>query len=237
MIYKILIVSIIFFVVLEVSIFAYKYLHLPILPSIDQSERVLGAGPPLRYIAAGDSTAVGVGASKTENTYTFQIAQQLAQAHTVDYLNIGVKGYTSKNVLQKQVGLIINFNPDIVTISMGGNDATHLVASSELLANYEAIIHQLLQHTHATLYLTDVPQFNSVSLLPWLYVRLIEFRSRNQNAAILKLASDRVKIINIHDFGWAKFSDLHATTALDGFHPNDSGYKNWTAAFLEQINQ
>lgn len=90
----------------------------------------MGSGPTIRYIAAGDSTAVGEGSSDTEHTYPFKIAITLARKNTILYRNISVVGFTSRDVLEEQIDQIIVFKPDIVTISMGANDATFLFNSS-----------------------------------------------------------------------------------------------------------
>jgi acyl-CoA thioesterase-1 len=229
---------IIFYVLTELGIFYYRTTHIPRLPTIDQSDKVFGNGPILRYIAAGDSTAVGYGASGVEKTYPYQIAQFLAKSRTVEYKNISVIGYKTQDVLEKQVNEIIAYKPDVVTISMGPNDATHLVSSEKVLNNYKVIISKLEQGTRAKIYITDVANFNGATILPWFYIKFIEYRSSRLNQKIATLASDRVRIINIHDFGWNSlpYIDRKKTYAADHFHPNDLGYQNWANAFLDQIS-
>lgn len=233
----IIIVILILYLAYELGVFFYKYNHLPTLPAIDQADKTFGQGPMLRYIAAGDSTSVGVGASNTENSYAYKIARALAKNNTVEYKNIGVIGFKTADVLEKQVADIIKYNPNIVTISMSGNDVTHLVASKKVLENYKNIISKLEQETTAKIYITTIPNFNGASVLPWFYIKLIEFRSKSQNQTILGLADDRVKIVNIHDFGWDQppYKDRSKTYSADHFHPNDLGYQNWTNAFLDKM--
>ena len=228
---------IILYFLVELGVFYYKYSHLPNLVAPDQSTKTLGSGPALKYIAAGDSTAVGIGASGLQKTYPYQVASYFAKDHTVTYKNIAVVGYKTQDVLEKQVNQIIAFNPDVITISMGPNDATHLVSSSKVLQNYKTIIQKLEQGTTAKIYITNVANFNGATILPWFYVKLIEFRSSDQNQNILKLEDARVKIINIHDFGWDKepYKDRSKTYAADHFHPNDLGYQNWANAFVDKI--
>jgi lysophospholipase L1-like esterase len=228
---------IILYLLLELGIFYYKYNHLPNLTPPDQSTKTFGNGAELKYIAAGDSTAVGEGASSLEKTYPYQVANYFAKDHTVTYKNIAVVGYKTQDVLDKQVEQIIAFNPDVITISMGPNDATHLVSSSKVLQNYKTIIQKLEQGTTAKIYITDVANFNGANILPWFYIKLIEFRSSRQNSEILKLGDERVKIVNIHDFGWDQelYKDRSKTYAADHFHPNDLGYQNWTKAFLDKL--
>lgn len=221
----------------EAAVFAYKYYHLPALTPIDQSDRTFGAGPVLKYIAAGDSTGVGYGASSIEGTYTYKIAQFLAEDHTVEYKNISVSGYETEDVLKKQVSQIIAWKPDVVTISMGANDATHLVAAAKILDNYKLIITALEQGTNAKIYITDIPNFDGATILPWPYYVFLEYRSGQVNPQLLALADARVKIVDIHNFGWssAPYDDRAETYAADHFHPNDLGYQNWANAFLDKM--
>jgi acyl-CoA thioesterase I len=225
------------YLIYEIGFYAYKFYHLPKLPSIDQSDRTLGKGPLLRYIAAGDSTGVGIGASSYLTTYPYQIAEYLAKTHTVEFKNISVTGYKTADVIQSQISQIIAYKPDIITISIGANDATHLVSSGRLLNNYRQIIGELTAGTNAQIYITDIPNFNGATILPWVYRQFIDFRSRDLNQQILTLQDARVKIIDIYNFGWSEplFTDRSKTYAADHFHPNDLGYENWAEAFLSQI--
>ncbi len=237
MIIKTLLTILVVYLVIEFGLFAYKYYHLPKLVVIDQSNKTLGSGPNIKYIAAGDSTGVGYGASSLEKTYTYQLAQFFAKTHTVEYKNISVVGYKTQDVLDKQVQEIINFKPDIITISMGPNDATHLVSPSKILENYKAIIAKLEQGTTAKIYITDIANFDNATVLPFVFYKFIEYRSSKINPQLLSLEDDRVKIIDIHNFGWseAPFNNRELTYAADHFHPNDLGYQNWTNAFLNKI--
>ena len=220
---------------LELGIFWYRADHSPKLVTPDQTEKSLGSGPALRYIAAGDSTAVGYGASSLEKTYTYQIAEYLSKTNTVDYENIGVIGAKTSDVLQTQISQIIAFKPDVVTISIGANDATHLVSSDAILNNYKTIIAELEKKTSAQIYITDIPNFRAGNLLPWFYINLLEVRSEKLNPQIIALTDARTKIVNIHDFGIYQHPKAQIYYAADGFHPNDLGYKNWANAFISKI--
>src|SRR3989344_2977041 len=101
----IILLAVILYFVFELGLFAYKYKHLPALPAIDQSERTFGEGPSLRYITAGDS--LGLGATKTEKTFAYQVAERLSQNFTVAYKNISVSGYKTGEVLNYQLAEII----------------------------------------------------------------------------------------------------------------------------------
>lgn len=234
-----IIVLVILYFTFEVLLFVYKYSFLPVLPAIEQNEKTLGSGPTLRFIAAGDSVGYGYGASSLEKTFNFQVAEFLAETNTVTYKNISVKGATTKDVLEKQVNDIIAYKPDVVTICITGNDITHLVSQNKIINNLKAIITKLEKDTSAKIYITGTPNFKGASILPWFYINFLEYHDKNLNKNILALEDERVKIVNIKDFGWSEepYKDRSKTYAADNFHPNDLGYRNWTAAFLGRIRE
>lgn len=205
-------------------------------PVITQVEKEFGStkNPTLRYIAAGDSSALGVGASTVESTYPYKIAQHLAAKQYVIYKNIGVSGARLKDVREKQLAEIIAFDPDIVTISIGGNDIDRLASKKYVLENFKYILSELTNKTDAQIYIANLPNFTGAKLIPHPYIWMIEYRSAPINEEIFNLESDRVKIANIHDF-FGMAIDVPRTYSADYFHPSDYGYDLWTKAFLEKI--
>jgi lysophospholipase L1-like esterase len=233
--YGILILLLIYIVIVFVR---FKYtLATAHLPEIAQPEKTLGQGPTLTYVAAGDSTAAGVGASATEKSYTYRVAEFFSKTNTVNYKNVGVSGARTKDVITKQMDAIIAYNPDVVTLSIGANNMTHQQNADATLEDIKTILETLTTKTRAKIYVTDVPIVDRASLLPYPYRKLLAFQINKLNAKILKLESDRVKVVDIHTFGWDSYEDINTTFAADKFHPNDEGYNNWTNAFISKISQ
>jgi lysophospholipase L1-like esterase len=224
-IYLILLV-IIFYVGFAYGQFKYILSHAD-LPEIKQLDRTVGQGEKLRYIAAGDSTSVGEGASDVSKSYTYRVADYLATAHEVEYRNVGVIGDQTKDVIAKQLSAIIDYNPDVITISIGANDVTHFVDNSKIIENYKTIIKDLTDKTHAVIYITDVPRFDKATLLPLPFRIYFDSQAKKANTELLKLETDRVKFVDIHK--------VEVSNSRDQFHPNDDGYTNWTNAFIERI--
>jgi acyl-CoA thioesterase I len=206
-------------------------------PKLTQMDKTFGQGQSLKYMAAGDSTAFGEGASVIEKTYAYRVAEHLSQTNQVSYKNIAVVGSTTASLIENQIPQIIAYQPDVVTISIGANDRTHLASNNAILKNFQTIIQTLQEKTQAKIYITDIPNFNGAELLPAAYIAWLEHQSKTLNPKIKQLENDRVKIVDIHDFGWSQFPDMSVTYAADNFHPNDLGYDNWTNAFLSKIGQ
>lgn len=87
-----------------------------------------------RYLAMGDSLAAGYGAIPTTQGYAYL----LYQGDTFDKLtntifaDAAVPGATSADVLNFQVPQAVNFfKPQVVTISVGGNDLVAILAGAD----------------------------------------------------------------------------------------------------------
>jgi lysophospholipase L1-like esterase len=204
------------------------------LPAVKNIETMLGTGDSLRYIAAGDSTALGQGASDEKHNYTYQVAEHLAVNHKVIYKNIGVSGERLAGFISDQLPQIIEFNPDVVTISISANDITHWQNIGYIENNLEKIITELIIKTHAQIYLAQEPSFTSADLLPFFYRRALNARSIIVNHHLASWQKDKVKIAPVYD-EWIKNAHNSSNYAADHFHPNDLGYEIWSRAFLQVI--
>ncbi len=211
------------------------------LPSIVQEDKTFasddenGNTQAIRYIAAGDSTAFGVGASAVDKTYSYRIAEALSDDSKVEYRNVAKSGAKTQDVIDGQLKEIIDYNPDIVTVSIGANDVNHLNNQNQTYTNIRFIAEELEKKTRAEIYLTDIPILDKAPLLPYFYRKYLSYQTKKLNKKILALDNGRIHIVDIYSFGWDKYPDVGTTFAKDGFHPNDEGYANWTNAFLSKM--
>lgn len=220
-----------------ISYFRFEYiLHFAKLPKITNEKLIHGSGPALKYVALGDSTAQGVGASASEQTYPFHIANYLMDRHQVEFINLGTMGYRTEDVI-KQLPQVIDLKPDLITISVGGNDVTHLKKKESVVNNFKLIIETLVHQTNARIYLTGAPSFEGTDLIPTIVQTYFDRQSTLLNKELFKIEQERVRWVNIQEYGWDKYKDRSATFSKDQFHPNDLGYQNWADGFLEQIKK
>lgn len=205
------------------------------LPIIVQTEQKFGSGPNLMYVSGGDSTAEGQGASVVEKTYTYRVAEYLSMKSMVEYKNVGKGGARTADFMEEQLPVILQSKPDIVTISIGANDLTRLKSNEYIVGNITKIVEELKEQTEADIYIANIPNFSWAKLLPGPYRMLLQYKAQAINTELAKLESERVKVIDIHNFGWDNYPDVSVTNAADQFHPNDEGYDNWTRAFLSKV--
>ena len=79
-----------------------------------------------RYVAVGDSSTEGLRDYRPDGSYqgwSRRLAQRLADHQGgLTYANFGVRGKTTRQILQAQVPHALSMNPDLVTMFSGTND-------------------------------------------------------------------------------------------------------------------
>lgn len=188
------------------------------------------AGPSqenhIRYIALGDSTAQGIGASHPTKGYVGLLAGALSKKHKapVHVTNISVSGATVQDALDWQLPRLqhMSITPDIViTIEIGAND----------MKNY----HQQKFSAQIDRLFSQLPKQTVVSTIPYFgHGRHWRFEKNVNpaNAIIQKTAKHYgLRVAPLHDV--TKQRDNPLVYAADYFHPSNRGYRNWFDAFWQ----
>lgn len=78
----------------------------------------------MRYLALGDSYTIGTGASDETHNYPSILAQRVAKAtgREVELTNPAVNGFTTLDVIARELGYIERLKPDLVSVLIGVND-------------------------------------------------------------------------------------------------------------------
>lgn len=189
--------------------------------------------PTLIYLALGDSTAAGWGAAKLEATYPHLVAQTVAKrGFRVHLVNVAVGGATVGDVAASQLAAIDRIKPDLITLSVGANDATHFTAPDDYRRDLSAILTALEASSARTVLVADTPDMFLAPALPlplsWATAR----RARAQNEILRELTkASRVRVVKLYERGKLKESELYAA---DRFHPSAAGYARWARLFIEK---
>ncbi|MEV6322358.1 SGNH/GDSL hydrolase family protein [Nocardia sp. NPDC051787] len=98
----------------------------PMLLPAEEQRRLLADAPWRRYAVLGDSIAQGVGDPSPGYEpvgWADRVAAVLTAARPdLAYLNTGRIGATSAQVIAEQLPSVLEFQPDLVHLSCGGND-------------------------------------------------------------------------------------------------------------------
>jgi len=184
----------------------------------ESNERARQEGGPL-WVAVGDSTAQGLGASAPDRGYVGQLLVRLRQMQRRRWrvINLSVTGARVVDVAGKQAPRIDeDGDPELVTCSVGANDVIRFG-----FGRVAAELRGLIRALHRGAVIATIPQ----GLLPRRTRELNEIIRTEAPAAGLRIAD-----------AWAHTGPpWHGKYAADDFHPNDIGYRDWCAAFAEAI--
>ncbi|GAC1602602.1 MAG: SGNH/GDSL hydrolase family protein [Acidimicrobiales bacterium] len=175
------------------------------------------AGP--LWVALGDSTAQGIGASERSHGYVLRVLDRLrAQRHPGwQVVNLSRTGARVADVLGDQLAAMAEIRPaDLVTCAVGANDLLPTRGR-----NLVSSMVQLAESLPAGALLATLPQGVSRA------------RAEEANAVIRATASSRgLVVVDL----WARtgppWKDKYAG---DMFHPNDRGYDDWVSAFCDAL--
>ena len=178
------------------------------------------------YLALGDSTAQGIGATDPLRGYVGIVAERV-QAQTnknVRIINLSKTGAKMEEYLREQAPQIKHIEADLVTIEIGANDVAHFNP-----IKYRSDFKQVLASLPEGTYVANMPLFNS----------------RPSSTDKAKQASEIIKE-ELRTYPKLHFVDLQQQTteyqsifgfAPDLFHPNNLSYKNWADAFWIRIQK
>ena len=186
----------------------------------EASNRVaLRADGPL-YVALGDSTALGLGASAYDRGYVGQLRARL-EAHdgrAWRVVNVAKSGARINDVRREQMPCLdaLPDPPDLVTCSVGANDVLRFWLPLPL-GELEAL-------------LAALPDQAVIATLP---KGLRAGPTLRMNALIRGDAPQYgLRVADV----WSRTGPpWEGKLAPDEFHPNDAGYRAWSAAFCEAL--
>ena len=180
------------------------------------SKKALGrpVAPGATVLALGDSITHGTGASP-ERSYPAELARLTGW----NVINAGVPGDVSAQALQRLPPLLAQHQPELVLLSIGGNDFLRRLAEAETRANIRRICEQALA-TDAQLLLIAVPR---PSIAAAVVGALSDHPLYAELAEELKLP--------LHRNGWAEVLGDESLRS-DAIHANAQGYQRFAQGLM-----
>jgi lysophospholipase L1-like esterase len=182
---------------------------------------------PIVYVALGDSTGAGIGA--TNGGYVARLFRRLSEARTgSELLNLCVSGATTEDLLRRQLQPGVDKSPQLITVGIGINDIGHGFNIEQFAKNYEQILTTLKEKTQAEIVVTNIPDVSSAPRIPSSlrseYQRQIErFNERLEQI----VQRHGVTIFDIFSITRRELPSHPEYFSSDGFHPSDAGYELW----------
>jgi lysophospholipase L1-like esterase len=190
------------------------------------------------YVAIGDSTVEGIGASAPHKSYTGIIHETLKDSKkSVAYHNLGKDGAKIKDVLQTQLERAIGLQPDLVTISIGANDVRGLTRTVKFKKIIDEIFHRLNWETKAKIVINTIPDLSVTPRVPRHVKPITRLMVKRFNRIIEKYAVE-YNVVAVDMYEQVRtYAKIHPEiVGDDGFHPSDFGYAMWANTILSEIN-
>ena len=191
----------------------------------------LGSPAPLRYVALGDSYTIGTATRSAAERWPDQLVARLrAASPSLDLVaNLGVNGFTSRDVIEVELPELPALEPGFVTVLVGVNDIVQGVPEATYRENVTIVLDELLNRLPPSrLLVVTTPDY---TVTP----RGGDYGDPTQqaeeigrfNTAIAELASERgISVVDIHDLSLEAAAD-RALVADDGLHPSGAQYARW----------
>jgi len=194
---------------------------------------------PITYLALGDSTGSGVGASEAGGGYVARLFKRIVKHRPGSKLiNQCFSGATTSDVLRDQLDSGVRSNPQLVTLGIGINDIGHGLSLEQFSKNYEEILSTLKNNTRATIVVTNIPDISSAPRIPADMRRdyhqlIVEFNRRLAEIA----AAHGLIVFDIYAVTHEQLPSHPEYFSDDAFHPSDEGYELWAERMWPTIAQ
>jgi acyl-CoA thioesterase-1 len=194
--------------------------------------RLLPAEPAasVLYVALGDSTVEGVGASSPARNYVGRLHERLRAVYPrARLMNLGVGGATAAGVLSRQLPRALELQPDLVTLSVGPNDITGKRDLGSYARDIDTILRTLTRRTSAVVVvnlipdLTVTPRFRGKEIEPRVRQRVVAF-----NEVLARQAREYgAEVVDLYAASQREVPSRPDLIGPDRYHPSDEGYERW----------
>ena len=156
------------------------------------------------------------------------------------FLNRGIGGNSSSQILLRFQQDVISTNPSIVVLNTGINDianADGFYSEDFTIQNIQSIV-DICKSRNITVLLASVLPVTEIQINRFKKIQNIQPKIRDLNIRIEKLSSDNgIKYIDYHSKLKNSDGTFNNNYNFDGVHPNEKGYKIMEKLLLETIKE
>jgi len=190
---------------------------------------VSGEQAPLRLLVVGESTAVGVGATRPDAALAPQLAEILQRetGRAVRWQVVGENGIRAAALAEKLRRHRDLLAADDAVVLLGANDTSGLTGIRQWRRDLATVL-DLLAEQCGRIFVAPVPPFHLFRLLPHPLRWLLGHRGLSLCVDRRALAEPGRVIVMEGDFPTER-----RYLAEDGYHPSDLAYETWAAQIAE----
>jgi len=181
----------------------------------------------VRITVAGDSLALGIGASDSSRGFAFELFRRVQAIRPgSEITNLAIGGTTARDVLRLEIPHLAQSAPQLVLLEAGANDAVRHRSPAAFRHDYRALV-AALRHAApaARIVLFTVPDvsvsplFESASK-PALHRLVVAYNATVYAEARLA----RARVVDLYAFSQRARTDGSRYFSADDFHPSDAGH-------------
>ena len=185
-------------------------------------------GAALRYVALGDSYTIGTSVAERER-WPNQLVARLPQLDLV--ANLGVNGFTSRDLIEVELPKLPALNPDVVTVLIGVNDVVQGVPASTYRDNVSLILRQLTELLGRNrILIVTIPDYTVTPEGAAYGDPTQQSAGIVENNRLMTELAAGIPVVDIYGISLAAGTD-RSLVAPDGLHPSGAQYALW----VEQI--
>src|SRR3982075_2705469 len=191
----------------------------------------------IRYLALGDSFTIGTGTTPEKAFPAMLAATWRAAGRSVELLNPAVNGYTTEDLIAKELLHVPVFKPTLVTLLIGANDIVRGGSDDKRYRGQLRRIYLQLREDgvpgSSVIALPQPEWSRSPAASPYGTTEALLTRIAHLNAIAMEEAEN----------AGARFVDLYPLMhrqaaaemlALDGLHPNAEAHEEWAKTLTQK---
>jgi lysophospholipase L1-like esterase len=195
--------------------------------------------PPLRLVLLGDSSALGVGVSRVQDTVGGHLAALLnregMQSRRVELSTVAVARSRSVDLATQVARALLGHRPDVAVILVGANDATGLRRPAEAAAHLAAAVRRL-RAAGAAVVVGTCPDLGAVRAVAPPLRQMVGWLGRRMAQAQIRAATDAgASVVDLAAETGPVFRADRGTLCHDGYHPSADGYQVWAHALYPAV--
>jgi lysophospholipase L1-like esterase len=192
--------------------------------------------PGLKVAVLGDSTALGQGTDSVEQSFSFQYIDKyiIPNYENIQYRNFAVSGVKTQSALESQLPKLIQFEPDLLFVSIGANDVTGLSGEKVFVEQFTKLADTIAKMKIKVVWMS-IPDFiTSPILLPPLRDYLSMTANKYNKLGKTIVVEQGFYYVDVFDSTRKEFLDKATLYfSIDKFHPSKDGYSLW----VREINK
>ena len=181
----------------------------------------------VRLTVAGDSLALGVGASDSSRGFAFDLFRRIRKARPgSEVTNLAIGGATANDVARLEVDRIAATTPDVIILEVGANDLVRRHAANAFAVDYMRLAIGVRRVApRARIVLFNVPDIAVSPIFEAPAKPGLRRLAHAYNATIVSVAKRiGASVVDLFKFSQAAGRDPARFFSADQFHPSDDGH-------------